>query len=117
MNRRVSMRSLALLLTIFQEAGCERVEKAVAVVSVAGALTRLSHLPGRDRVARLPGGRTARASTQVPARYWQAALTSHPQRREPVTNFRRSTRLYNIAVSHNNRLDADHDGSRARPTK
>ena len=28
----------------------------------------------------------------------------------PVTNFRRSTVLYNIAVSHNSRLDADHDG-------
>ena len=28
----------------------------------------------------------------------------------PVTNFKRSTRLYNIATSHNGRLDADHDG-------
>jgi hypothetical protein len=27
----------------------------------------------------------------------------------PVTNFIRSTRLYNIATSHNSRLDADHD--------
>jgi hypothetical protein len=28
----------------------------------------------------------------------------------PVTNFKRSTRLYNIAISHNKRLDADKDG-------
>jgi hypothetical protein len=28
----------------------------------------------------------------------------------PVTNFKRSTRLYNFATSHNKRLDADHDG-------
>jgi hypothetical protein len=28
----------------------------------------------------------------------------------PVTNFKRSTRLYNFAISHNTRLDADHDG-------
>jgi Excalibur calcium-binding domain len=28
----------------------------------------------------------------------------------PVTNFKRSTRLYNYAISHNKRLDADHDG-------
>jgi hypothetical protein len=28
----------------------------------------------------------------------------------PVTNFRRSTRLYNIGISQNSRLDADHDG-------
>jgi hypothetical protein len=28
----------------------------------------------------------------------------------PVTNFYRSTRLYNIAISHNKRLDADKDG-------
>jgi hypothetical protein len=28
----------------------------------------------------------------------------------PVTNFYRNTRLYNYAVSHNSRLDADHDG-------
>jgi hypothetical protein len=27
----------------------------------------------------------------------------------PVTNFTRSTRLYNLATSHNSRLDADHD--------
>jgi hypothetical protein len=28
----------------------------------------------------------------------------------PVTNFRRSTRLYNIAMTWNKRLDADRDG-------
>jgi len=28
----------------------------------------------------------------------------------PVTNFKRSTRLYNFAISHNRRLDADRDG-------
>jgi Excalibur calcium-binding domain len=28
----------------------------------------------------------------------------------PVTNFYRSTRLYNIAMSYNKRLDADKDG-------
>jgi hypothetical protein len=28
----------------------------------------------------------------------------------PVTNFKRSTRLYNIAMSYNRRLDADKDG-------
>jgi ABC-type sugar transport system substrate-binding protein len=28
----------------------------------------------------------------------------------PVTNFYRSTRLYNYSTSHNSRLDADHDG-------
>jgi hypothetical protein len=28
----------------------------------------------------------------------------------PVTTFKRSTRLYNYALSHNSRLDADHDG-------
>ncbi|HEX3686225.1 MAG TPA: excalibur calcium-binding domain-containing protein [Gaiellaceae bacterium] len=28
----------------------------------------------------------------------------------PVTNFKRSTRLYNIGTSYNSRLDADHDG-------
>jgi hypothetical protein len=28
----------------------------------------------------------------------------------PVTTFYRSTRLYNIAISHNKRLDADKDG-------
>jgi hypothetical protein len=27
-----------------------------------------------------------------------------------VTTFKRSTSLYNLAVSHNRRLDADHDG-------
>jgi hypothetical protein len=27
-----------------------------------------------------------------------------------VTNFKRSTRLYNYATSRNSRLDADHDG-------
>jgi Excalibur calcium-binding domain len=27
-----------------------------------------------------------------------------------VTNFKRSTRLYNIAIKHNSRLDADKDG-------
>ena len=27
-----------------------------------------------------------------------------------VTNFYRNTRLYNYAISHNSRLDADHDG-------
>jgi hypothetical protein len=29
---------------------------------------------------------------------------------EPVTNFYRSTRLYNVAMSYNKRLDADKDG-------
>jgi hypothetical protein len=29
---------------------------------------------------------------------------------EPVTNFRRSTRLYRIAMSHNKGLDRDKDG-------
>jgi hypothetical protein len=28
----------------------------------------------------------------------------------PVTTFRRSTRLYNLAMSYNKRLDADRDG-------
>ena len=28
----------------------------------------------------------------------------------PVTNFKRSTRLYNVAMSHNRSLDRDHDG-------
>lgn len=28
----------------------------------------------------------------------------------PVTNFRRSTRLYNVAMSHNKGLDRDKDG-------
>jgi Excalibur calcium-binding domain len=28
----------------------------------------------------------------------------------PVTNFRRSTRLYNLAMSYNRGLDRDHDG-------
>lgn len=28
----------------------------------------------------------------------------------PVTNFKRSTRLYNIAMNYNRRLDADKDG-------
>jgi hypothetical protein len=28
----------------------------------------------------------------------------------PVTNFRRSTRLYNVAMRYNRRLDADKDG-------
>lgn len=28
----------------------------------------------------------------------------------PVTNFKHSTRLYNIAIGYNKRLDADHDG-------
>jgi hypothetical protein len=29
---------------------------------------------------------------------------------DQVTTFYRNTRLYNLAVSHNSRLDADHDG-------
>jgi hypothetical protein len=28
----------------------------------------------------------------------------------PVTNFKRSTKLYNLAMSHNRRLDGDKDG-------
>jgi|1186.fasta_scaffold682476_3 hypothetical protein len=29
---------------------------------------------------------------------------------KPVTNFKHSTTLYKIAIKHNKRLDADHDG-------
>lgn len=29
---------------------------------------------------------------------------------KPVTNFYHSTKVYNAAMSHNKRLDADHDG-------
>jgi hypothetical protein len=53
--------------------------------------------------------------TSVHARYPHGVgkLRGHDHTKSgtnPVTNFTRSTRLYNIAVSHNSRLDADHDG-------
>jgi hypothetical protein len=39
-------------------------------------------------------------------------LSAHDRTKsgDPVTNFRRSTRLYNLAMSYNKRLDADKDG-------
>jgi hypothetical protein len=40
-------------------------------------------------------------------------LRAHDRTRsgtDPVTTFKRSTRLYNIAMSYNKRLDADKDG-------
>jgi hypothetical protein len=60
--------------------------------------------------SQLPGGRTARASTRYP--HGLGKLRAHDHTRSgtnPVTNFRRSTVLYNLAISHNSRLDADHD--------
>jgi Excalibur calcium-binding domain len=36
---------------------------------------------------------------------------------EPVTNFYRSTRLYNVAMSYNKRLDADKTASPVRSTE
>ena len=53
--------------------------------------------------------------TSVHVRYPHGVgkLNAHDHTRSgtnPVTNFKRSTRLYNYATSHNSRLDADHDG-------
>jgi len=35
---------------------------------------------------------------------------AHDRGRKPVTNFKRSTRIYNIAMSYNSGLDRDKDG-------
>ena len=42
---------------------------------------------------------------------WAPKLHARDKTRgTPVTNFRRSTRLYNIAMSYNRGLDRDRDG-------
>jgi hypothetical protein len=70
-------------------------------------------------------GASARSASAARAAWWTnctsvhksyphgvGKLRAHDHTRSgtnPVTNFKRSTRLYNIATSHNGRLDADHD--------
>lgn len=51
--------------------------------------------------------------THVNAKYRHGVGRLHARDRTsgtPVTTFKRSTRLYNIAMSYNKRLDADKDG-------
>lgn len=71
-------------------------------------------------------GTSARSASAARAAWWTnctsvhktyphgvGKLRAHDHTRSgtnPVTNFRRSTRLYNFGTSHNGRLDADHDG-------
>jgi excalibur calcium-binding domain-containing protein len=49
------------------------------------------------------------AQQQVPAWSWQGEDTRQDIA-EPVTNFKRNTRLYNVAMSYNKGLDRDKDG-------
>ena len=87
-------------------------KRFVAVVLAAAALTLVA--------APAPAAPTSASAwwtncTQVHKRYPHGVgkLRARDHTRSgtnPVTNFKRSTRLYNYAISHNKRLDADHDG-------
>jgi hypothetical protein len=85
---------------------------AVGVTIVVLALANVVHAAPGYR-----SGSTAwwQNCTHVHARYEHGLgrASAHDHTRSganPVTSFYRSTRLYNLATSHNHRLDADHDG-------
>jgi hypothetical protein len=87
-------------------------KRSVAVVLAAAGLTLVA--------APAPAAPTRASAwwtncTQVHKRYPHGVgkLRAHDHTRSgtnPVTNFKRSTRLYNYAISRNRRLDADHNG-------
>ena len=84
--------------------------KAVAAVLAAGAVTLVT-APAPAAPSRTSSWWTN--CTQLHKRYKHGLGRANAHDHTsgvPVTNFYRSTRLYNYALSHNRRLDADHDG-------
>lgn len=85
---------------------------AAALVLALGALAAFGAAPRSAQAAKTAWWSNC---TSVHTRYPHGVgkLRAHDHTRSgtnPVTNFKRSTRLYNLATSHNGRLDADHDG-------
>jgi hypothetical protein len=89
--------------------------RAVVIASVVVALGVLAVFGASARSASAGTAAWWTNCTSVHTTYPHGVgkLRAHDHTRSgtnPVTNFKRSTRLYNIATSHNGRLDADHDG-------